>query len=91
MLRVVFQNLLLFFLPWVLYGLYVVYARRRARLAGQAGPGFEHTPWFWLTVSGLLLAIAGFAYLAATGGAPPDSAYQPARVIDGKVVPGQTK
>ena len=41
MLRIVLQNLLLFLLPTLLYGIYFAYLQRRAKAAGKPRPEWE--------------------------------------------------
>ena len=91
MLRIVIQHLLLFLLPLILYAIYVAAMRQRARTTGGTQPSWEDTPWFWLVVAGIVLSIAAFVVLGISGGAPTTSEYIPPRIIDGKIVPGQTK
>jgi hypothetical protein len=42
-------------------------------------------------MAALVLMIGSFLVFAQFGGAPPNSAYVPAHVDDGVLVPGQTK
>lgn len=92
--------ILLILLPTVAYVLWMAATARRGRPA-PAGPGADedqpeaapqgllaNAPWPWLIGGGLLLAMAGFAWLAFQDGAPPGSVYVPARVVDGEVQPG---
>lgn len=75
-------HLLPFLLPFLLYGLYIWHAKR----TGKNGP--EATPWFWLAGAGLLLVILGFV---VWGGflAEGTGSYTPARLEDGRIVPGR--
>lgn len=81
--RILIHGLLLI-LPFLLYGLYLWQVKR----AGREGP--ETTPWFWLSVIGMLLLIASFAYYGFMhdDGA---SSYTPARWQGGAIQPGETK
>ncbi len=91
MARIVIQQLLLFLLPLVLYAIYVAAMRQRARVTGGIKPDWEDGPWFWLVVAGVGLSIGAFVVLGVVSGASTKSDYIPPRIIDGKVVPGQTK
>ncbi len=63
MLRTIIQQLAIFLLPFVLYAVYFLYARRRAQQTGQTRPTFEDGPWFWLIAAGIALSLAGFVAL----------------------------
>ncbi len=91
MLRIVIQHLLLFLLPLILYAIYLAAMRQRAQVTGAVKPSWEDGPWFWLVVAGIVLSIGAFVVLGFAGGASTNSDYIPPRIIDGKIVPGQTK
>jgi hypothetical protein len=87
MIRPVLTEVGLFLLPFAIYAIFLI--------ATRAGI-FVKTSWSliavgWLTVVGLLLVVASFAYLAHFSGAPPGSTYVPAHVKDGRLVPGADK
>lgn len=69
-------------LPFALYGLYLWHVKR----AGRDGP--ETTPWFWLSAAGLVLMIASFLVYGLFF-EEEIGQYVPARLEDGRVVPGQ--
>ena len=75
-------HLLPFLLPFLLYGLYLWHAKR----SGKDGP--EATPWFWLAVVGLVLAVLGFVVYGAFF-EEDLGPYAPARFEDGRIVPGR--
>ncbi len=83
MARIAFLELLAFLLPfaaWIAWRLLVT----------RAGKLLESTPWFALTVAGLLLVCAGFVLLVTIEpGAPPDATYVPPHLEDGRLVPGE--
>jgi len=91
MLRIVIQQLLLFLLPLILYAIYVAAMRQRAQVTGGKKPDWEDGPWFWLVIAGVALSIGAFVVFGFVGGASTKSEYIPPRIIDGKVLPGQTK
>lgn len=82
-----FLEILPAFLPFALYALYLWYVRRQQ----AAHPGWRDAPWLWLIAAALLLADGSFVLLGLQEGAPPDAVYQPARILDGKIVPGELK
>jgi Family of unknown function (DUF6111) len=87
MIRPVFTELVLFLLPFVVYGLFLV-ATRKGLLDPASWPLARVG---WLVIAALLLMIGSFVVLATFGGAPPDSIYIPAHIDEnGKLVPGQT-
>lgn len=62
------------------------------RLLVTRGKGFlGHTPWFVLTAAGMALACASLVTLAFVGGDRADGSYQPSRIEDGRIVPGEVK
>ncbi len=82
MLRILLQVALPFLAPFLVFLAY--------RLLVTRGRGLlVSTPWFLLVSSGLALACVALAALAFVGGAEPGSTYVPARIEDGRVVPGR--
>ena len=75
--------------PTVLYLLYVRVANQRAPSAPGQSSWWRELPWLWLLAAGVALVAVYLVGLALFGGAPPGSAYRPARLIDGKIVPDQ--
>jgi hypothetical protein len=74
-------------LPTAAYVLYVYVMRRRAAAGG--GPQWRDVPWTWLLVAGGVLAAVSLAAYTFTGGAKPGSTYNPPKIVDGKIEPGQ--
>lgn len=72
-----------FLLPFVLYGIYWLIAKRRA------AKGKTMVPWVMLLGAGLVLSVGTAATLALTTGSAPDTIYVPPHVKDGVIVPGQ--
>ncbi|MFN4277144.1 MAG: DUF6111 family protein [Ferrovibrio sp.] len=75
-------HLLPLLLPFLLYGLYIWHVKR----SGKDGP--EATPWFWLAAIGMVLVIVGFVLWGAFFEEGTGS-YVPARLEDGRIVPGR--
>lgn len=84
MIRTVLPSILLFFLPFVLYFLWLGFQRRK--MAEQAIATRKH--YFWVGLTGVVLAVLGFIYFTDYTGAPPDSLYVPPSYKDGTLVPG---
>ena len=87
MIRPILTELALFLAPFVAYAIFVV-ATRGKLLHAEA--------WTLKTIAGLaimalLLVVGSFIVLAHFTGAPPGSAYMPAHIENGRLVPGETK
>lgn len=75
---------LVMLLPFLLYGLYLWQVKR----AGRDGPAV--TPWFWLVLAGLILMSLSFG-VAALLGEHGGGQYVPARLENGRLIPGEVK
>ena len=87
MIRPIFTEAVLFLAPFVAYALYLWITK-----AGV----FVRTSWdttvlAWLTIIALVISIVSFIFLAEFSGAPPGSTYTPARVENGRLIPGSEK
>ncbi len=78
-------NIALFLTPFVVFFAYAYWANPRRRAKGDDP---LRTPWFYLLVLALVLAIGGFFVLRATID-PPEGCYIPARVVEGKLEPAR--
>ena len=87
MIRPVLTELTLFLAPFVVYAIFLWATR-----AGVLHPEAWTLPRIaWLVIASFVLMIGSFVVFAQWGGAPPGSTYVPARVEDGKFVPGEAK
>ena len=87
MIRPVLTELALFLAPFVIYALYLWGTR-----ADVIHPESWPLPTLaWLTAAALILMAGSFIVLAQWGGDPPNSAYVPAHIENGRLVPGTTK
>ena len=82
------RYVLLFLLPFVAYGGWLLLARRRAR-GHENDPTWRDVPLLWLTAAGLILVLAGFVAAAVFDGDDSNCQYVPSRIVDGQIVPGQ--
>ena len=82
-MRQVFEIVLPFILPTLIYAGYVATVRARG------GSGNSEMPWIWLAGAGALLVIVTFVAAALLGGAPPTDRYVAPKIENGKIVPGQ--
>ena len=87
MIRPVATEVILFLLPFVLYGVFLW-----ATKAGVMHPdSWPLARVAWLVIVALALMLGSFIYFANHSGAPVGSTYVPAHMENGKFVPGQTK
>jgi len=87
MIRPVATEIILFLMPFVLYGVFLW-----ATKAGVMHPdSWPLSRIAWLVMAALALMLGSFIYFANYSGAPPGATYVPAHIEDGKFVPGQTK
>jgi len=83
MIRRILFDVLLFLLPFALYGLYW-------RFSAKSGRPTAH-PWNYLLISGLVLVAASFVVWGVTEGAGQQGVYVPAHVENGRVIPGHVE
>ena len=84
-MRYVLIDMALFLTPFVLFFAYVYWANPR-RVAAGNDP--LRTPWFWLWIAALVLAIAGFVVMRFVVDEHTGT-YVPAQMgPDGKLIPG---
>jgi hypothetical protein len=88
MTRILFTYLVPFLLPIAIYALWVWYRTGYAARHGGEAPNFEQGPWPLLLFSGALLSFAVMGTIALNQGEPAGAAYEPARIENGRVVPG---
>jgi hypothetical protein len=83
MIRAIFGEALLFFIPFAIFALYLI-LRRRNPLQWQAWSDSS----LWLAIAGLVCVIAAFVYTGLTSERRM-GAFEPPHLEDGRVVPGQ--
>jgi hypothetical protein len=87
MIRPIAIELALFLTPFALYALFLWATR-----AGVLHPDAWSTPRLaWLAITALVLMIASFAFVVEFAGAPPNAAYVPPHLENGKLIPGTVK
>ena len=93
MLRTLLFTVLPLVLPTALYAawLYAEHRRRAAAGAGTAAPRWAEAPWVALAGIGLVLMIVTLALWSAVGESDPGAEYQPPRLEDGRIVPGEMR
>jgi hypothetical protein len=85
MIRAYIEEALLFLLPFGVFATWLIITKRNP---------LEFTNWngakFWLTATGLVLAIAS-VIVVALWAEPHTGAYVPARVENGRLIPGEVR
>lgn len=84
MMRTLILRVLLFLLPFALFGIY-------AFLIGQRGSARPATPWTLLFIVGLGLVVASFVIVGLTEGETTHGVYVPPHTVDGRIVPGHVE
>ncbi|WP_430471256.1 hypothetical protein [Thalassospira lucentensis] len=89
MLRQIIQIGLPLILPFVIYGIWLKFARAKAIREGHdIVPPWSNGPWLLLFGAGVALTAAILIFTALGTGAPPDSIYHAPSLRDGVVEPG---
>lgn len=87
MLRPALIEFALFLTPFAVYALFI-WATREGFLDPAA---WSPQRLAWLTITALVLMIGSFVFFAEFTGGAPESAYVPAHMEDGRLVPGTMK
>ncbi|MDP2696585.1 hypothetical protein [Thalassospira sp.] len=89
MLQKVIQIGLPLILPFVLYGLWLKWARYKAIRDGHdIIPPWNQGPWLLLFAAGVALTGVLLVYTAVFTGSSPDTIYHPPQMVDGVIQPG---
>lgn len=68
-------------LPFIIYGCYLLLARRRARLAGEGKlPQWQEAPWTWIVAASFLLLAGGLIAVRFADDIPPGTKVEPPRI-----------
>ncbi len=84
MIRTLALRMLLFAVPFALYGVYLLLLKQR-QIERPA------TPWAILFIVGLALVALSFVYLGLTEGETTKGHYVAPKVVNGQVVPGHVE
>ena len=87
MLRVVLINLLMFLLPFIVYGAYMYFVRSNR----DADSILRGAPITWLVTAGVVLAVATLIGLVTFTGEGTEGTYVPPRLEDGVIKPGHVE
>jgi hypothetical protein len=86
MIRIVIENILLFFLPAVVYVAYVWLTRE------DSSKGLlDDAPLVWLVIAGTVVVFTVLIAFGSTSGGRPDQRYEPPVFRDGKIEPGRVQ
>jgi hypothetical protein len=84
MLRIALVDILLFSLPFVIYGAYMLSVKRATPASILQG-----APVFWLLAVGVGLLLVTMATLIQFSGGKPGGVYHPPTVVNGVIKPGE--
>jgi hypothetical protein len=88
MIRVVVENVVLFFLPLAIYVTYVLLTRK----ADEKGGLLDDAPLVWLMFAGTVVVLVVLIAFGSTSGGKPGQVYTPPSLSkDGHVEPGVLK
>lgn len=96
MIRIVFENVLLFLLPTLLYVAYIAVMRATApdgsaTESGTAQRGIlDDAPLLYLFAAGVGLVLVMLIAFGSTSGGKPNESYTPPSIKDGHIEPGHT-
>lgn len=80
MIRKLLTVVLPLVLPFLIYGIYLLLAQRKARLAGEGKlPRWQDAPWTWIIFAGAVLLAATLMTVRLTGGIEPGTKVEPPR------------
>ena len=75
-------------MPFLVYALWMLKMRGRARKAGEPLPRFRDGPWFWAVVATFGVAIAMFIVFGVSAREGIRGDYTPPHMENGKIIPG---
>ncbi|PTW54974.1 hypothetical protein C8N35_11314 [Breoghania corrubedonensis] len=84
MLRVIVVHFLLFLLPFIAYGVWLMIVRRSA-----SAENWRDAPMLWLSLIGGVIVIVSLVMLASFEDDNADATYTPMQYENGKLVPGK--
>ena len=86
MIRIVIENIVLFFLPAAIYVAYVVLTRDDPRQTL-----FDGLPLVWLVAAGSAMVVVVLVAFGSSGGGRPDQHYEPPTMKNGRIEPGHIR
>jgi hypothetical protein len=91
MIRVVIENLLLFLLPTMIYGGWMVFKHYQSESGGPPDHQqiISDAPLLWLFSAGAFLVVLTLLAFGSTSGGKPGQQYLPPVLKDGQIEPGR--
>ncbi len=86
MIRIVVENIVLFFLPAAIYVAFVLLTRTDPKQGL-----FDGAPLLWLVAAGTALVVVVLIAFGSTSGGRPDQHYEPPSMKDGHIEPGRIR
>ena len=75
-------------IPLLVYWLWVLNVRRKARKVGEPEPRFRDGPWYWAVLTSLLIGMGCFLVVGLSH-TEHKGEYEPAHMENGILVPGR--
>lgn len=82
MIRKLLFQVLPFLLPFMVYWLWLFFARRRGK-----GGGWRDAPWVWLVIAGIVLVLGTLVTVGLLTRSGTEGSYNPPHLEDGEIVP----
>jgi hypothetical protein len=83
MLRIALIDILMFSLPFLVYGAYMLFAKRMA-----PADVWQSAPYLWLVAAGFASVLIAMATLISFSGGKPGGTYSPPAFENGVIRPG---
>jgi hypothetical protein len=83
MLRIALIDIVMFSLPFLVYGAYMLLVKRMA-----PADVWQTAPYLWLIVTGVALVLIAMAVLISFTGGKPGGTYRPTSFENGVIRPG---
>lgn len=87
-MRMLLIRILPLLLPIIILIGWMIYNRRKALAKGLPAPTLKDAPWVTAGIVGIATLIFGLFYLDYHAGERPGGTYVPAKIEDGRLVPG---
>ena len=88
MFKLTLIHFALVLLPFAVYMLYLIAARKVELSRSATATALRNMPWLWLLGGGLILMAASLVALSLTSGESSEGTYVPPRFEEGEIVPG---
>ena len=89
MTRILLQTVLPLLLPTLAFIGWIALSSKRGKSGQETFSALQEGPWFWLIIAGFVLMAATMGSMILVQGSDPSATYQPSRVEDGRILPGE--